>query len=113
MNQAWTDTTTPGGPLHPHATALLAQHMQNPPKYSAFAPNSVVSGPLAKKAQEQMAEHSPLEREVMAVAAARQGYDLNVAEATKVNTSAATLDAAMNLDRPTRPPIFVSVPVPR
>lgn len=109
MNQAWVDAATPDGPLHPHAMSLLSQNMQKPPKYSAFAPNSVVSAPLAKKAQEQMMEQSAFTREVMAVAAARQGYNLNVAEATKSTTSAATLDATMNLDRPDRPPILVRV----
>ena len=107
MNSARHDTVIPGGPLNVLAAPLLQGYVQNPPKFSMFAHSSVVSPSLAHEAKERLMEQPSFARELMSVAAARQGYNLNVAEAAKLKTSIQTLEAAMNLDRPARPAIEV------
>jgi hypothetical protein len=110
MNRARADTVVPGGPLNVLVQPILEGLARNPPRGGMFAHSSVVSPVLASESREKLLEQSSFTREVMSVAAVRQAYDLNVAEATKLTTTMRTLQAAVSLDRPTRPPIDVGAP---
>jgi hypothetical protein len=108
MNLARHDTVMPGGPLNVMAVPLLQGYVENPPQFSMFAPTAIVNSALAHDAKEKLMEKSSFAGEVMAVAAARQGYNLNVGEATRLETSNNTMQAVVDLNHPSRPPIEVA-----
>jgi hypothetical protein len=60
---------------------------------------------FAAEARNKLGAMSAFSQEVMAVGAAREAYDLNVAAAAKLSTTAPIIDEAGRLDRQDRPPV--------
>jgi hypothetical protein len=104
MNKA-RDAALPGGDLHELAESKLQFHTQNATRFTnQFASDSVVAAGFAKQARRALAQ-SALSQQLMAVAAGRSAYDLNVHEAANLSTSFSIAITAMRLDRMARPPI--------
>lgn len=92
-------------PLYQETRANVRQYRNNPPNYNQFADGSVVDPRFAHEAKQKLGDTVPLHKDILAAGAARQSYNLSVAEATKRDTLDPILDEAGNLTGQSRPPI--------
>jgi len=107
MNSA-RDAALPGGKWHALAERTLQHHTQKATRFTReFASNSVVGVGFSTEARHALTAQPALTQQLMAVAAGRSAYDLNVREAAKSSTSFTIACAAMNLDASSRPPIVI------
>ena len=72
-----------------------------------YKENSVVGPSFARQAGEGLAGKSALSRDIMAVGAARDAYDLSISLAVDRQALEAVIGDAMNLDRLDRPPVEI------
>ena len=82
---------------------------QNNVKYPAkvYLENSVISPEFAQQAAFGLAEKSALSRDIMAVGAARDAYDLSLSQAVDPQVLKAVIATAKRLDRLDRPPVAI------
>jgi len=99
---------SPGGSLHNEAEASLQRRTKRGGSFrQVFTEFPVIHPDFTREAREALNAQSALTKELMAVAAGRNAYGLTVQEATHPDTSGAIATRAMQLDKPTRPPIIV------
>ena len=110
MEQARAEATYPGffghrTPLYVQTRTDVKKYRNEPPKFPQFTSSSVVDPKFAHNASQALQEKAPLHKDILAAGAARQSYNLSVAEATKRETIDKVLEEAVNLTAQDRPPI--------
>jgi hypothetical protein len=97
---------SPGGSLHQEAEASLQRRTKRGGSFrQVFTEFPVLHADFVREAREALNAQSALTKELMAVAAGRNAYGLTVQQATHPDTSGAIAMRAVQLDKPTRPPI--------
>jgi hypothetical protein len=100
------EAASPGGALHAETESLVQKHTQNPPQGAQVCSSlPVLLNAFVSRATTAFGAQSALTQELLAVAAGRSAYNLNVREAPERNSSLATAAEAMKLHKPSRPPI--------
>jgi hypothetical protein len=95
----------PGGERHDAAMQAVDERRQLPTGGQLLGDVQLIDPEFAAEARNKLGAMSALSQEVMAVGAAREAYDLNVAAAAKLSNTAPIIDEAGRLDRQDRPPV--------
>lgn len=92
----------PGG--EHHAATMKEVRERRPASGKLLQDVQIIDPHFAAQAKEKLQALSAFSQEVMAVAAAREAYALNVAQAARLASTAQIIDEAGRLDRQDRPP---------
>lgn len=113
MEQARAEATYPGffakrTTLYAQSRSQVAKYRKDPPKFQQFSPSALVDPAFASAARQNLLAtgtkpQGELAQEILAVGAARQSYNLSVAEATKPETIEHVLNDTADLSA-RRPP---------
>jgi hypothetical protein len=93
----------PGG--EHHAATMKDVRERRPASGKLLQDVQIIEPHFAAQAREKLQALSAFSQEVMAVAAAREAYALNVAQAARLASTAQIIDEAGRLDRQDRPPV--------